>query len=126
VYLIIECKNIRSKLPNRTLEQAIGYAAHLSADWAATTNGQQWRLYRVVPVRGRDPKAVQIFDVALLDEDGMSNEDAENLCMLTARAILSGDTERRYHRTACTSERSLLEVAGVLRERDRGESRARR
>jgi len=110
IFLVIECKNIRSKLPHRTLEQAIGYAAHLSADWAVTTNGQQWRLYRVIPRKGKDPSTVQMFDIAFLDEDGMSNRDAELLYMLTARAMFSGECERLFHRIACTSDRRLIDA----------------
>ncbi len=110
VFLVIECKNIRSKLPKATLDQAVGYAVQLSADWAVTTNGQQWRLYHVTPVRGRDPKVTEIFDVALLDGDGMSDQDAEWLYLLSSRAMLSGDTDRIRHRTSCLSERRLIDA----------------
>jgi hypothetical protein len=44
-----------------------------------------------------------IFDVALLDEDGISEVDAENLYLLTSRAMATGDTEREFHEVACTS-----------------------
>lgn len=44
VKLIIECKNIRSKLRNSVREQAGVYAATLSAPWAVVTNGDIWKL----------------------------------------------------------------------------------
>jgi predicted Zn finger-like uncharacterized protein len=108
VFMVVECKNIRSRLPKSAIDQAVAYAVNRTADWAVVTNGQQWRLYRVVPVPGRDPRVTQIFDVALLDADGMSNRDAEMLYLLTARAIFSGDSERFFHRIGCTSDRRLI------------------
>ncbi len=108
VFLVIECKNIRSPLRCNVRDQAAHYALALSADWAAVTNGQVWKLYRVLPQQGVDPKLIEIFDVSLLDEDGVSDADAEMLYLLTARAVNSGDLERMYHQVAATSRRRLL------------------
>jgi hypothetical protein len=108
VFMVVECKNVRSRLPQAAVDQAAVYAVNKSADWAVVTNGQQWRLFRVTPVAGRDPKVTEIFDVVLLDDDGMSNRDAEMLYLMSARAIFSGDTERYYHRIACTSDLRLI------------------
>jgi predicted Zn finger-like uncharacterized protein len=108
VFMVVECKNIRSKLPCNVRDQAVMYAVNKSADWAVITNGQVWKLYRVFPVKGSDPNAIEVFDLALLDEDGVSDEDVEKLYLLTSRAIFSGDSEQTYHRTACLSNRRLL------------------
>ena len=108
VRVVIECKNARSKLPDSARNQAASYAANLTADWAVCTNGHTWKLYRVFPVRGQDPQVDRLFDVALLDQDGVSDADAEMLYLLSNRAILSGDTDEAYHMVASTSERRLL------------------
>ncbi|HEY4313714.1 MAG TPA: type I restriction enzyme HsdR N-terminal domain-containing protein [Pirellulales bacterium] len=108
VFMVIECKNIRSKLPCNVRDQAVMYALNKSADWAAITNGQIWKLYRVFPVKGADPTTIEVFDLALLDEDGVSDDDIEKLYLLTSRAVFSGDSELMYHRTACLSNRRVL------------------
>jgi predicted Zn finger-like uncharacterized protein len=58
VFMVVECKNIRSKLPCNVRDQAVMYAVNKSADWAVITNGQVWKLYRIFPVKGSDPHAV--------------------------------------------------------------------
>ncbi len=108
VFMVIECKNVRSKLGCNVRDQAVMYALNKSADWAVVTNGQIWKLYRVFPVKGSDPSAIEVFDLALLDEDGVSDDDVEKLYLLTSRAIFSGDAERMYHRRACLSNRRVL------------------
>jgi len=110
VFLVIECKNIRSALKTNVRDQAAQYATSLSADWALVTNGQVWKLYRVIPQPGKDPTIIEVFDVALLDEEGVSDRDAEMLYLLTSRGILSGDSERMYHQVAATSERRILKA----------------
>jgi predicted Zn finger-like uncharacterized protein len=110
VRVVIECKNIRAKLSDSVRAQAASYAMGLSAEWAVVTNGATWKMYKVLPVAGQDPQLMSIFDVALLDEDGVSESDAENLYLLTQRALLSGETEDAYHVINCTSKRRLLKA----------------
>ncbi|MDG9931250.1 MULTISPECIES: type I restriction enzyme HsdR N-terminal domain-containing protein [unclassified Pseudomonas] len=110
IFLVIECKGVRTKLGNSVRDQAINYATSLSAPWAVITNGHIWRLYRIIPRQGRDPKLVEIFDVALLDADGVSDSDVESLFLLTARALFSGDTEKMSHLIACTTRRKILQA----------------
>lgn len=107
VVLVIECKNIRSRLRSNAREQAGVYAATLSAPWAVLTNGDIWKLYRVVPQRGQSPRMDLVFDIALLDDDGISDLDAECLYLLTKRALKTGDTEREYHSVMSTSPKRM-------------------
>lgn len=110
IFMVIECKSVRTKLSNSVRDQAINYATSLSAPWAVITNGHLWRLYRIIPRPGRDPKLIEIFDVALLDADGVSDTDVESLYLLTARALFGGDTEKMSHLIACTSKRRILQA----------------
>jgi predicted Zn finger-like uncharacterized protein len=104
VQMIIECKNIRTPLKNNVRDQAATYAATLSAPWAVVTNGDIWKLYRIVPQPGKAPRMDLVFDIALLDEDGISEADSANLYLLSHRALSSGDTENEYHSVRCTSD----------------------
>lgn len=103
ILMIIECKNIRSRLRNNVREQAGVYATTLSAPWAVVTNGDIWKLYRVTPQKGTSPRMDLVFDLALLDEDGVSDMDAEHLYLLSHRALKTGDTETEYQTVRCTS-----------------------
>ncbi len=107
VLIVVECKAIRSRLGANALDQAGTYAATLSASWMVLTNGDIWKLYRVIPRDGHEPKLELVFDVSLLDEDGISPRDAENLYLLTSRAMSCGDTEKAYHRVVCKNSLRL-------------------
>ncbi len=107
VSVVIECKAIRSRLGANALEQAGTYAATLRAHWVVLTNGDIWKLYRVMPRDGQEPRMELVFDVSLLDDDGISQRDAENLYLLTSRAMNCGDTEKAYHRVVCKNSLRL-------------------
>jgi predicted type IV restriction endonuclease len=115
VFMVIECKNTRSKLPVTAVNQAVAYAANKSADWAVVTSGQVWKLLRVFPVKGADPRVVEVFDLSLLDADGVSDDDVSNLFLLTSRSLFSGDTEKVHHRVACLSNRNVLDALATPR-----------
>ena len=51
-----------------------------------------------------------VFDLALLDEDGISDGDAHHLYLLSARALKIGDTEREYHEVICTSPARIYDA----------------
>ena len=107
ILIVVECKNIRSRLGGSVRDQGGAYAATLSAEWMVVTNGDLWKLYRVVPRNGQEPKLELIFDISLLDEDGISDRDAENLYLLTSRAMTCGDTQKVYHNVCCLSSLRL-------------------
>lgn len=108
VILIIECKNIRHKLPSSARDQAVMYAANKSADWTVVTNGQDWALYRVIPVKGHDPRIVEVFNISLFDDDGLSDWDVERMYLLTNRALLRGESEKEFHLVQCLDNQRLL------------------
>jgi predicted Zn finger-like uncharacterized protein len=109
-FLVIECKGIKSKLGRNVRFQAANYATSLSAEWIVVTNGQIWKLYRLRPRPGQDPHFIEIFDVALLDEDGVSDSDATNLYLLTSRAVFGGDLEKRSHEVACITKKRIQQA----------------
>ncbi len=110
IFLIIECKNIRSRLNTNTRDQAACYATNLAAEWIVTTNGQIWKLYKVIPRVGEEPRFLEIFDIALLDEDGVSDSDAESLYLLTSRAVFCGDLDAMSNLASATSKKRVLKA----------------
>lgn len=110
VFLVIECKAANVKLNDAAVNQAASYAVGLGSEWAAVTNGHSWKLYHVTPTKGIEPEIVELFDVSILDDDGISDDDAFNLYLLTAKAIFSGDTIELFHEINCLSFERLIEA----------------
>lgn len=103
VLMVIECKASNMPLKQSAVHQAANYATSLGAEWAAVTNGQQWQLFHVGPKPGEEANIVEIFDVEILDEDGISKDDIEALFMMTDQALLSGKAMEWYHFNNCTN-----------------------
>lgn len=98
VIAVIECKAATVTLNLAAVNQAANYAIALGAEWSVVTNGHHWIMFHVSPSKGREPEVQMIFDIQILDEDGLSKEDTENLYLLTKQSILSGETKSVYHR----------------------------
>ena len=109
VIMAIECKK-PGTLPAIALKAAVTYAAVRSANWAAVTNGQIWALHRVIPVNGQNPRSVELFNISLLDDDGLSTYDVERMYLLTKCALLRGETEKEFHRKQCLENRRLFDA----------------
>jgi type I restriction and modification enzyme subunit R-like protein len=107
IMMVIECKK-PGQLPAIARKAAIGYAIQVSADWAVATNGQTWELHRVIPVSGENVCSVEIFNISLLDEDGLSPYDVERMYHLTKRALLRGETEKVFHKARALENKQLL------------------
>jgi hypothetical protein len=114
VILAIECKK-PGTLPSVARKAALTYAAVRSADWAAVTNGQIWELHRVIPVDGENPRSVELFNISLLDDDGLSQYDVERMYLLTKKALLRGETEKEFHRAQCFDKNRVF--AAMLSDR---------
>ena len=97
VIAVIECKAATVALSNSAINQAANYAIALGTEWAVTTNGHHWMMFHVSPARGGEPIVSMLFDVEVLDDDGLSKSDTDSLCLLTKQSISSGDTKRAYH-----------------------------
>jgi hypothetical protein len=67
-------------------------------------------MFHVIPERGAEPTIDMIFDVQVLDEDGLSSEDVNNLYLITKKAILSGETKQAWHEGNIVSADSLRDV----------------
>ena len=110
VMLVIECKASSINLNDSATRQAANYAAALGSEWAAVTNGQKWLLYHVSPRQGEEPEVIGIFDVELLNEDGISKDDIDSLYLLTEKAIIGGEGLSTYHFMQCASADNIIET----------------
>lgn len=92
------------------INQAVGYAMKLSVPWAVLTNGDIWRLYRIIQSPGRHPELHEVFDVALLDEDGNSDADADKLYPLSKRCMTTSDIENAWEKEDASSKPRLMKA----------------
>ena len=123
IIAVIECKAATVRLGGAAINQAANYAVALGAEWSIVTNGHQWMMFHVVPVRGSEPVINMMFDVSVLDEDGLSKEDVSYLYLITKQAILSGETKMVFHENeilSCNNIKNALsspEVISVISEK---------
>ena len=110
VMLVIECKASSINLNDSATRQAANYATALGSEWAAVTNGQKWLLYHVSPRQGEEPEVIEIFDVEVLNEDGISKYDIEMLYLLTEEALIDGEGLSPYHVRQCASYDNVIET----------------
>lgn len=107
--IVIEVKSIRHPLNRRVIDQAASYAAILDTPYAIVTNGDAWIFFKC-GIKSDKHKLIEIFNIALLDEDGISDDDAESLYLITKKSIESGYTERQSHSTAAIQPTRLLKA----------------
>jgi len=110
IFMVIECKAATVNINLPAIQQAATYAVALGAEWAVVTNGHDWSLYHVSPTKGVEPDITEIFDISILDEDGISEDDAYCLYLLTKEAIESGETKKLFHEINCTSIERIKSV----------------
>jgi predicted type IV restriction endonuclease len=97
IFLVIECKSANVKLTKAAILQASAYAISVGASWAVVANGQRWQLFHVSPTKGVEPDITQIFDIELLDEDGLSEDDIFYLSLLQKESLKNGAARELYH-----------------------------
>lgn len=107
--IVIEVKSIRHPLNRRVIDQVASYATILDTPYAIVTNGDAWIFFKC-GIKSDKRKLIEIFNIALLDEDGISDDDAESLYLITKKSIESGYTERQSHSTAAIQPSRLLKA----------------
>jgi hypothetical protein len=61
--LLIEVKAIGLELKDNHLKQAVDYAANQGVEWVVLTNGQRWRVYKVIFAKPIDHELVVEFAI---------------------------------------------------------------
>jgi predicted type IV restriction endonuclease len=84
--MLIEVKAIGLELKEGHAKQAVDYAANQGVEWVALTNGNIWKVFRVIFGKPIDTELVLEFDVLTLSHKSASQLD--NLYLLTRESML--------------------------------------
>ena len=81
VVLLIEVKRIAHELDDSHIGQAVNYAANQPVDWVVLTNGQHWRIYRVIFGKPTDHELV--LELSIADLNPHDDEHVERAALLS-------------------------------------------
>ncbi|HEX2062453.1 MAG TPA: restriction endonuclease subunit R [Thermoanaerobaculia bacterium] len=84
--MLIEVKAIGLELREAHAKQAVDYAANQGIEWVALTNGNLWKVFRVIFAKPIDAELV--LDIDLLALSPKSSGDLESLYLLTRESML--------------------------------------
>lgn len=84
--MIIEVKAIGLELKDAHIKQGVDYAANQGIEWVALTNGNLWKVFRVIFAKPIDAELV--LDIDLLTLNAKKMDDLESLFLLTRESIL--------------------------------------
>jgi hypothetical protein len=79
--LILEAKAIGIELKDMHVKQAVDYAANQGVDWVVLTNGESWRIYRIIFAKPIGQELVLEFSFSALSS--RSTGDIETLHLLS-------------------------------------------
>jgi predicted type IV restriction endonuclease len=84
--MLIEVKAIGLELKDGHVKQAVDYAANQGIEWVAVTNGNVWRVFRVI--FGKPIDAEVVLDIDLVQLNAKNSSDIESLYLLTRESML--------------------------------------
>lgn len=106
--MLIEVKAIGLELKDGHAKQAVDYAANQGVEWVALTNGQMWRVFRVIFAKPIDAELV--LDMDLLTLNAKSSNDLENLYLLTRESMLKSGLYAYHDHLQATNKFYLAAV----------------
>jgi hypothetical protein len=106
--MLIEVKAIGLELKDGHLKQAVDYAANQGIEWVALTNGQFWRVFRVIFAKPIDAEPVLDIDVLALNPK--NSNDLESLYLLTRESMLKSGLYAYHDHLQATSKFYLAAV----------------
>jgi len=106
--MLIEVKAIGLELKDAHAKQAIDYAANLGVEWVALTNGQLWKVFRVVFAKPIDQELV--LDIDLLALNPKNENDLESLHLLTRESMLKSGLYAYHDHLQATNKFYLAAV----------------
>jgi predicted type IV restriction endonuclease len=81
VVLLIEVKAIGLELKEGYIRQSVDYAANQGVDWVVLTNGQRWRIYKVI--FGKPIEHELVVELCIADLNPRSDEHLELATLLS-------------------------------------------
>ncbi|MEA2344902.1 MAG: hypothetical protein QOF63_3071 [Thermoanaerobaculia bacterium] len=106
--MIIEVKAIGLELKDAHVKQAVDYAANLGVEWVALTNGNLWRVYRVIFAKPID--AEMVLDIDLLQLNAKSADHLESVYLLTRESMLKSGLYAYHDHLQATNKFYLAAV----------------
>jgi predicted type IV restriction endonuclease len=94
IHALIEVKAIGIELKDAHLKQVVDYAANQGVDWVVLTNGQVWRIYKVLFSKPINQELVSEIDFLKSD---MRNEEEISLMFLLSREGWQKSVLEDYH-----------------------------
>ena len=106
--MLIEVKAIGLELKDSHAKQAVDYAANLGVEWVALTNGNLWRVYRVIFAKPIDAEIV--LDIDLLDLNAKNADHLESVYLLTRESMLKSGLYAYHDHLQATNKFYLAAV----------------
>ncbi|MBE3064393.1 MAG: restriction endonuclease subunit R [Spirochaetes bacterium] len=108
IQLIVEVKAIGLELKDAYIKQAVDYAANQGIEWIALTNGNLWRVFRVMFAKPIDAELV--LDIDLLAGNPKSQAYLDSLYLLTRESMLKSGLYAHYDQLQATNRFYLAAV----------------
>lgn len=106
--MLIEVKAIGLELKDAHAKQAVDYAANQGIEWVALTNGNCWKVFRVIFAKPIDNELV--LDIDLLTLNPKNSNDLENLYLLTRESMLKSGLYAYHDHLQATNKFYLAAV----------------
>lgn len=106
--MIIEVKAIGLDLKDAHVKQAVDYAANQGIEWVALTNGNLWKVFRVIFAKPIDAELV--LDIDLLSLNPKKTEDLESVFLLTRESMLKSGLYAYHDHLQATNKFYLAAV----------------
>jgi len=106
--MIIEVKAIGLDLKEGHVKQAVDYAANQGIEWVALTNGNLWKVFKVIFAKPIDAELV--LDIDLLSLNPKKTDDLECLFLLTRESMLKSGLYAYHDHLQATNKFYLAAV----------------
>jgi predicted type IV restriction endonuclease len=106
--MIIEVKAIGLDLKDAHVKQAVDYAANQGIEWVALTNGNVWKVFKVIFAKPID--AEPVLDIDLLSLSSKRASDLESLYLLTRESMLKAGLYAYHDHLQATNKFYLAAV----------------
>jgi hypothetical protein len=106
--MLIEVKAIGLDLKDAHIKQAVDYAANQGIEWVALTNGNQWRVFRVIFAKPIDAELVLNIDLLALNPK--NSGDLASLYHLTRESMVKSGLYAYHDHLQATNKFYLAAV----------------
>jgi hypothetical protein len=106
--MLIEVKAIGLALKDAHIKQAVDYAANQGVEWVAVTNGNLWRVFRVI--FGKPIETELVLDIDLLALNPKSAADLDSVYLLTRESMLKSGLYAYHDHLQATNKFYLAAV----------------